>query len=474
MSYSMEDVELLEKYFNLKAKDDFYTFRRLMHPKDKTGWFYKDLTAHLQQFYLDLAAGLRPNLIIQSPPQHGKSEAIVDFTAWICGKNPNLKVIFASFSDTLSVRANLKMQRMLSSIRYQKIFGSILNTKNITTVSSQKRRNSNLIEFTNGEGYFRNTTVNGSITGESLDLGVIDDPVKGREAANSPTVRDKTWDWYTNDFRTRFSEKAGFLMILTRWHIDDLAGRIKERGRAKVLNYKAIAEKNEEYRSEGEALFPEHKSLEFLLNMKRTMSIHYFESLYQQNPVVQGGNLFKLEWFRPVSREVIKTLTFQKYFIIADTAIGTKQQNDYTVYTAFGISDNRLYILDMYRGKVESLERELNARSFYKRNSKYPFDGMYVELKASGTDLYQRLKRDSLMVRGIERDKDKVTRAQEVLPYVELNGIYYIDDLDTNEYMLDEIVSFPNGVHDDMVDTIIDGVTIAYNPPKSSFVFELV
>jgi predicted phage terminase large subunit-like protein len=470
----MEDVELLEKYFNLKAKDDFYTFRRLMHPKDKTGWFYKDLTAHLQQFYLDLAAGLRPNLIIQSPPQHGKSEAIVDFTAWICGKNPNLKVIFASFSDTLSVRANLKMQRMLSSIRYQKIFGSILNTKNITTVSSQKRRNSNLIEFTNGEGYFRNTTVNGSITGESLDLGVIDDPVKGREAANSPTVRDKTWDWYTNDFRTRFSEKAGFLMILTRWHIDDLAGRIKERGRAKVLNYKAIAEKNEEYRSEGEALFPEHKSLEFLLNMKRTMSIHYFESLYQQNPVVQGGNLFKLEWFRPVSREVIKTLTFQKYFIIADTAIGTKQQNDYTVYTAFGISDNRLYILDMYRGKVESLERELNARSFYKRNSKYPFDGMYVELKASGTDLYQRLKRDSLMVRGIERDKDKVTRAQEVLPYVELNGIYYIDDLDTNEYMLDEIVSFPNGVHDDMVDTIIDGVTIAYNPPKSSFVFELV
>ncbi|MDR2790237.1 MAG: phage terminase large subunit [Campylobacteraceae bacterium] len=473
MSYSVEDVELLERYFNLKAKDDFYTFRRLMHPKDKTGWFYKDLSEHFQQFYLDLAAGLRPNLIIQSPPQHGKSEAIVDFTAWICGKNPNLKVIFASFSDTLSVRANLKMQRMLDSIRYQKIFGSILNTKNITTVSSQKRRNSNLIEFTNGEGYFRNTTVNGSITGESLDLGVIDDPVKGREAANSPTVRDKTWDWYTNDFRTRFSEKAGFLMILTRWHIDDLAGRIKERGNAKFLKYKAIAEKNEEYRSEGEALFPEHKSLEFLLNMKKTMSIHDFESLYQQNPVIEGGNLFKLEWFKPVSREVIKTLTFQKYFIIADTAIGTKQQNDYTVYTAFGVSDNKLYVLDMYRGKIESLERELNARSFYKRNNKYPFDGMYVELKASGTDLYQRLKRDSLMVRGIERDKDKITRAQEVLPYIELNGIYYIDDVDTNEYMLDEIVSFPNGVHDDMVDTIIDGVTIAYNPPKSSFVFEL-
>jgi predicted phage terminase large subunit-like protein len=469
----VEDVELLERYFNLKAKDDFYTFRRLMHPKDKTGWFYKDLSEHFQQFYLDLAAGLRPNLIIQSPPQHGKSEAIVDFTAWICGKNPNLKVIFASFSDTLSVRANLKMQRMLDSIRYQKIFGSILNTKNITTVSSQKRRNSNLIEFTNGEGYFRNTTVNGSITGESLDLGVIDDPVKGREAANSPTVRDKTWDWYTNDFRTRFSEKAGFLMILTRWHIDDLAGRIKERGNAKFLKYKAIAEKNEEYRSEGEALFPEHKSLEFLLNMKKTMSIHDFESLYQQNPVIEGGNLFKLEWFKPVSREVIKTLTFQKYFIIADTAIGTKQQNDYTVYTAFGVSDNKLYVLDMYRGKIESLERELNARSFYKRNNKYPFDGMYVELKASGTDLYQRLKRDSLMVRGIERDKDKITRAQEVLPYIELNGIYYIDDVDTNEYMLDEIVSFPNGVHDDMVDTIIDGVTIAYNPPKSSFVFEL-
>jgi predicted phage terminase large subunit-like protein len=471
----MQDVELLEQYFNLKAKDDFYTFRRLMHPKDKTGWFYRDLTEHLQQFYLDLMAGLRPNLIIQSPPQHGKSEAIVDFMAWICGKNSNLKVIFASFSDALSVRANLKMQRMLDSIRYQKIFGSILNTKNITTVSSQKRRNSSLIEFTNSEGYFRNTTVNGSITGESLDLGVIDDPVKGREAANSPTVRNKTWDWYTNDFRTRFSDKAGFLMILTRWHIDDLAGRIQEFGNAKFLSYKAISDTDETHRDEGEALFPEHKSLEFLLNMKKTMGINDFESLYQQNPIVQGGNLFKLEWFKPVPRAVIKTVKFKKYFIVADTAIGTKQQNDYTVYGAFGISiDDKLYNLDRYRGKIESMEREMTARNFYKRNSIFPFDGMYVELKASGTDLYQRLKRDNLMVRGIERDKDKITRAQEALPYLELNGMYYVDDLDTNEHMLDELVSFPNGVHDDIVDTVIDAVEITYNPPKSKFIFELV
>ena len=112
------------------------------------------------------------------------------------------------------------MQRIVTRDVYQRIFPeTTINTKNTVTVSGQYMRNKEILEFVGHTGFFRNTTVRGSITGEGLDLGVIDDPIKGREEANSSTVRNKTWDWYTDDFSTRFSENSGFLMILTRWHI---------------------------------------------------------------------------------------------------------------------------------------------------------------------------------------------------------------------------------------------------------------
>ena len=139
-----------------------------------------------------------------------------------------------------------------------------------------------------------------------------------------------------------------------------------------------------------------------------------------------------------------------------------KEVNDYTVYIAWGLYKNQLYILDAYRGKIQSLERETIAKTFYQRNNKYPFDGMYIEDKASGTDLYQRMKYDGLMVRAVERNTDKVLRANEACPYAELHGIYYIDDLSIIPDMLSEIAAFPNGTHDDIVDNIMDGIQIAF------------
>jgi len=261
----------------------------------KKGWWQQEIAGHLQQFYEDFVAGKRPKLVIQSPPQHGKSEQVVDFISWVCGKNPDLRVIYTSFSDRLGVRANLRMQRLLDSAKYQRVFPDLkINARNVATVSAQVLRNREILEFIGREGYFRNTTVNGSITGEGLDIGVIDDPVKGREEASSETIRDKTWDWFTDDFFTRFSEHAGLLAILTRWHVDDPIGRFIERmPGVKVVSYPAIATEDEEHRQKGEALFPELKSLEFLLERKGIMFPPYWEALYQQNPIIQEGELFK-------------------------------------------------------------------------------------------------------------------------------------------------------------------------------------
>ena len=455
-------LEAIYYYKVAKARNCFLTYRKLVNPTIKINWFVEELANELQKFVEDFEAGLKPMLIIEAPPQHGKSEAISDVISWIAGRNPSLKTIYASFSERLGVRANLKLQRLYTRKVYRDIFPETkINEKNVVT-GTNHLRNREILEYVGKDGYFRNTTVQGSITGESLDLGVIDDPTKGREAANSKTIRDKTWEWFTDDFFTRFSENAGFLMILTRWHIDDPASRlIKQNPRVRVLKYKAIAEVEEKHRHIGEALIPEHKSIEFLNERKKMMGAN-FEALYQQTPTVKGGNLLKTEWVKYVKREVVEGIQFEKRFITADTALKEKEINDYTVYSCFGIYQNKLYYLDMFRGKPRSKEREVSAKSFYNSNYKYPFRGMFIEQKASGIDLFQRMKDDGFMVYEIERNTDKVYRAEDISPYLETYGLYVVDDLPNINDFIAEFSQFPNSVHDDIVDTVIDACDIAY------------
>lgn len=461
-SFTKNQLLAIYNYKCIKAREDFLTYRILINPKLKINWYVIDISLKLQQFVFDLEAGLKPMLIIQAPPQHGKSEAISDIIGWIAGRNPNLKTIFASFSERLGVRANLKLQRLYSKKVYQDIFPETqINNKNVVT-GTNFLRNREILEYCNKDGYFRNTTVQGSVTGESLDLGVIDDPIKGRETANSETIRNKTWEWFTDDFFTRFSEDAGFLMILTRWHTDDPAGRMIEKNkRVKLITYKAIAEEDEEHRKVGEALFPEHKSIEFLEERKFLMGDNFL-ALYQQSPIIKGGNLFQVKWIKYISRAMIESITFDKFFVTVDSALKNQEKNDYTVYSAFGVFDNRLYFLDMFRGKPLSKEREVTARDFYNRNNNYPFQGMFIEQKASGIDLFQRMSDDGFMVYEIERNTDKIFRANNNINYIEIYGLYVAEDLPNVSEFISEYEQFPNSKNDDIIDTLLDAIEICY------------
>jgi hypothetical protein len=212
----------------LAAKENFWEYRITMNPRFvlRDMWFPRSLAWKLRKFYEDFKAGKRPVLLLQTPPQHGKSLTVIDFIAWCVGHDPELRVIYASFSDRLSIRANLRMQRAFDNPVYQFIFPE---TRIAPKGSGVALRNYDILEFVGTEGYFRNSTVLGSITGEALDLGVIDDPIKGRAEANSLLQRDKVWNSLTDDVFSRFSETAALLMIMTRWHVDDPAGRLIER-----------------------------------------------------------------------------------------------------------------------------------------------------------------------------------------------------------------------------------------------------
>jgi|Laugrefa1bdmlbdn_1035148.scaffolds.fasta_scaffold01944_2 predicted phage terminase large subunit-like protein len=462
------DADLLEMLAIAEARESFWAYRQFINQKLIKGWWQREMAMELQSFYSDLMAGLRPKLVIEAPPQHGKSRMVVEFVTWMAGKNPDLKTIYTSFSESLGIRANLTCQRIYDSERFRKIFPDTrINSQNAVTISGQTMRNREKLEYVGRDGFFRNTTVRGSITGESLDVGIIDDPIKGREEAGSKAVRDKTWDWFTDDFFTRFSENAGMLAILTRWHIDDPIGRLREQfgDGVKVVSYPAIAVRDEKHRKIGDPLFPELKSLDFLLERRAAMASVNWEALYQQNPQILGGELIRGEWFGRYRESPI----IKYRMIYADTAQKTAERNDYSVLECWGKGDDgKIYLLDMVRGKWEAPELERRAIAFWQKHreaepSRYgQLRQMRIEDKASGTGLIQGLKlKARIPVAGIQRTKDKYTRLMDVLGYIEAG---YVMIPETSAFVSDFVAeceaftSDNSHMYDDQVDPMMDAI----------------
>lgn len=454
---ALGDLEAMqEEKLRRAAPNDFWAYRQYINKKLKVGWWQIEIARELQQFIEDLVDEKKPILIIQAPPQHGKSVQIIDFLTWIAGKYPDLKQIFSSFSDRLGVRANLRMRRIMNSDRYKNVFP---NLRLPTAKDKEYNMNSTIIEFVNKEGSFRNTTVGGAITGESLDLGIIDDPIKGREAANSDTIREKVWEWFADDFFTRFSEEAGLLIIGTRWHIADPIGKLIDSApeNLKVLKYSAIATKDEKHRKAGEVLFPELKSLKFILARKKIQGISNFEALYQQSPVSEGECIFNEEdfgWYRTPKR-------YDKIVISWDTASKAKQINDPSVATVWGIHANGYDLLEVVakRMKYPELKREAlnlgekwrSAVEFYARNVLLT---ILIEDKSSGQALIQDLKANSnFNIVAILPENDKIVRASTCSPQVEDGKVFLKTGAPWVQEYVEELTLFPNGEHDDRVDS---------------------
>lgn len=406
-------------------------------------------------------------------PTHN-SDIVTDFIAWASGQRPDLKTIYASFSKRLGVRANKKLQKMFDSPKFKKVFPHFEIDETETVVKHGRRiRNSEFFEYYNAEGSFRNTTVSGAITGESLDLGVIDDPLRGRKDANSLSKRDGAWNWLTDDFLTRFADDAALLAILTRWHVDDPIGRlIKTRPDLKVLKYPAIASDDAplmptDQRAKGSnaPLFPEHKSAEFLALQKKSMDAASWQSLYQQNPLVIGGEIIRGACF--VRYKIPPKIKYRK--IYADTAMKTAAANDYSVFEVWGLGDDgRIYLLDLIRSKWQAPQLRQAAVDIWEKHKAYPAQTygalreMKVEDKASGTGLIQDLQYNArIPVKGIPRNTDKLTRVQDVLSYIEAGMVCIPESAPWVNDFIAECEAFTaddSHEHDDQIDPMCDAI----------------
>jgi hypothetical protein len=268
----------------------------------------------------------------------------------------------------------------VSSEPFRKIFPLQIGTQGWAA-------NSNLIEFVGHQGSFRNTTVDGQITGFSLDLGIIDDPFKGRADADSEVIRDKTWLWFTDDFLTRLSKDAGLLIIMSRQHLDDLLGRLLAQSghQVRVLRYLALAEADEDHwmsewqlttrgwvhvwkhirRSKGEALFPEHKPMSFLLQQRKRLSQASWESLYQQNPIVAGGGQLPIEHLKVLHFfDRADSLSSVRYW---DKGASDAENAAYTARVLMHKMKNGTFVIEhVVRGRWNALEREQHIKTYSK------------------------------------------------------------------------------------------------------------
>lgn len=454
-SFTTEDADALQSYERAAARGHLWKYRCHMHPNMKRGWWQELVARDLNGFAVDLLAGRRPKMVLVAPPQHGKSEMVTDLISYVGGVAPDLKTIFTSYSEDLGLKTNTVLQRTYDGERYRGVFPNTRIGEPGRAHAQRAKRNDYLLEYVGRAGSFVNTTVNGQITGQGLDLGVIDDPIKGREAAYSKLIRDKAWGWLTDDFLSRFAENAGIIITTTRWHLDDPAGRFIEAfPDARVLHWPAIATADEPYRLKGEALFPELKSLGFLLERRRVYTQASWEALYQGRPIQVGGGMFPVERFMtaasaPAPSDVKKTVRYW------DKA-GTAGAGAHTVgVLSHLLRDGRIVVEDVRRGQWSALDRETRIRQACEQDNARFRTETWVE-QEPGSGGKESAERTVALLAGYVCRMDKVTGSKELRaePYaaqVEGRNVYLVA-ADWNKGFMDEHEVFPSGKSKDQVD----------------------
>lgn len=329
-------------------------FVRRFIPNYEAGWVHEEIAARLEEFSEAVANKESPRLMIFMPPRHGKSElASRNFPAWHLGHHPDHEVIMTSYSASLALKFSRKVRTLLREPGYAQLFPNCQLDPATQALEAWQ---------TTAGGGLMAAGVSGPLTGNGMHVGIIDDPVKNREEAESDNVRQSAKDWYTSTFYTRLAPGGGVLVILTRWHHDDLAGWLLEEQKEggdkwDVVVFPAIAVEDERYRLAGDPLHPARYPIEALRKIQRAVGPRDWQALYQQNPTNDDGDFFKAEQFVGGTFEERPPLHEMTILSGWDLAIGQRQQNDWTVGIVAGLDcHNRIWVLDVYRGRWDGIE----------------------------------------------------------------------------------------------------------------------
>ncbi|MFF5994267.1 phage terminase large subunit [Lysinibacillus sp. KU-BSD001] len=418
-----------------------------------------------------VADGEQLSILIEMPPRHGKSMTVTEtFPSFYLAKNPDKRVITAAYSDGLATKFGRLNRNKFNEFSYE-LFNLHLSESNAAMKDwgVEGRR-----------GGMISTGIGGSITGQGADLMIIDDPIKNMKEAMSQKIRDNIWDEWEATLSTRLHDGASVIVIMTRWHEDDLIGRLLARSPRKWVRLRlpAIAEDEDDLlgRAVGEPLCRELGFDEKWAEAKKAeVGSRTWASLYQQRPAPAGGSIFKREWVRyyvrtaeqkrqwGLSDDVMVLPThFDKVVQSWDCTFKNTETSDFVAGQVWSRKAAQYFLFDQHHARMGFAD---TLRAVESMSDKWPqARSKYIEDKANGTAVIEMLQKKVPGIIPVNPDGGKEARANAVSPLFEAGNVYlphpnmcpWVNDL------IEEMVSFPNAAHDDMVDAMTQALNQLY------------
>lgn len=422
-------------------------------------WHHEVIAKALEKALETITTGGKARIILAIPPRHGKTRTAAElFPAWALGKYPQLKFILSTYGADLSETTGMKTRDIIDSEAYQFIFPGISLRPDVKSKAKW---------MTNKNGSYTAVGIGGAITGTGGDVIILDDPHKDRAEAESQTSRNTVWEYYRSTLYSRLEGYGAVIIIMQRWHTDDLVGKLLEWSAEKkkagesydeweVINFPAIAEEDEIIdgelkRKKGQALWESKYPLDILQNIKETAGIYNWVSQYQQQPIASETQVFKEEMFRYFNDEDLDRKNL-KYYTLVDPAISEKKTADNTVVltVAKEITGPNIYRIREDTGHFTPKE---TIDLVFKHTGEYHSD-LWIETVAFQKALKysieeeQRNRHVFFLIREV-KNGNKETRIRGLLPLYE-RGVVFHRKTDTE--FETEAMTFPKGKHDDRID----------------------
>ena len=427
-----------------EAYEKFMPFAHHVYENFIEGSHHRVIAEKLER----VARGELKRLIINMPPRHSKSEfASFLMPAWFLGRNPKLKIIQATHNTELAVRFGRKVRDLIDDPAYKEIFP-----------------NTNLKEDNKGAGKWGTTAgaeyfaagVGAAITGRGADLLIIDDPHSEQDAL-SDSAFDNAYEWYTSGPRQRLQPGGTIILVMTRWGKKDLTGRLLAQQGSDVMSDQWEVVEFPAILPSDKPLWPEFWDKDALLGIKASLPVGKWNAQWQQNPTASESAIIKREWWQEWEKEEIPPVKYilQSY----DTAFSKKETADYSAITTWGVftpeegGSDHIILMDAQRGRWNF--PELKQKAFEEHEYWQP-DMVLVEAKATGTPLIDELRLRGIPALGFSpgKGRDKVTRMHMVAPLFEAGVVWAPKDKKFADEVIEEVVSFPNGDHDDFCDSM--------------------
>ena len=451
----------------IEARSDFLKFVKFTmpdpdDPDDIERSMFKDAKHHraIAKVLEEVEKGHIPRLIVTLPPRHGKSELISRrFISWLLGRDGYRNVIFSTYNDSFAEDFGSDVRNIMSTPQYRQVFPGFGFRKGGASKSRIQSGAGGMAVFV-GRG--------GSITGRGADFLIIDDPIKDAEEASSPTVRQKLYEWFTQVAMTRLmSATASVIIVHTRWHEDDLIGRLtdptnpcfneEEASKWKVINLPAIALDDDPLgRKKGELLWPERFGMEFM-EAQRRLDARGFSALYQQRPSPEDGDFFSRDAIQYYTRDQLpKDL---RIYAASDHAIGTdKTRNDATVLLVAGVDANDdIYLIDCWweRAAADQVVKAMIELMRRHRPVMWWAEKGHIS-KSIAPFLRKRMMEEKVYcaIDEVTPINNKIQRAQSIQGRMSMKKVFFPKNAPWVMNAVDELLKFPNARHDDFVDAL--------------------